>query len=134
MALSGEALLQDRLFRHLATLVTVPATTFAWPNIAHNGSVPRLEVQHVPNTARSSLLNNSKDLQGFVIVSVITDQGVGTTDAHDIATQVVDHFKGLTLHTDDYRIRFIQPGSISQSLPDGAELRTPVSIPYLAND
>lgn len=134
MALSGEAALQNKLLEHLATLTTDPVTTFAWPNVAHNGAIPRLEVQHLPNTSRAATLGGAKDLPGFLVVTVVTQEGAGVINASDLAQQVIAHFEGVTLHTDDYRIRFIQPGSVSQSLPDGGELRTPVSIPYIAND
>jgi hypothetical protein len=135
MALTGEALLEDALFRHLSTLVTDPATTFAWPNINHDGSVPRLEVDHAPNTTQSATLEGAKNLQGFIIVTVVTETHIGTAYGRDIATQVIDHFPGnLKLHTTDYVIRFNQPPSISQKIIDGNEVRFPVAIPYNAND
>lgn len=135
MALTGEALLEDALFRHLSTLVTDPATTFAWPNLSHNGDVPRLEVDHAPNTTQSGTLEGAKNLQGFLAVTVVTAEGQGTLIGKDIATQVVNHFPGnLKIHTDDYVVRFNQPPSISQKIIDGAEVRFPVAIPYNAND
>lgn len=135
MALTGEALLEDTLFRHLATLVTVPTTAFSWPNIENDGLTPRLEVQHLPNTSRGNLLDDSKDLVGFLTVTVVHNRGIGSTPLTDIATQIINHFpQTLTLFTTDYRIRFTQPASYSQIIPDGAETRLTVSIPYIAND
>lgn len=131
MALTGDALLADALFRHLNTLTTVPATSIAWPGVSDNGQTPRLEVQFVPNTKQASTIDAGEDSPGFLVVTVVTSEGRGTIEALNIASQVSSHF-GETIHTSEHRVRFVQPPSTAQPIPDGAEIRVPVSIPYLA--
>lgn len=135
MAFVKEALLQQALFTHLATLTTTPATTIVYPSDPDTGpSRPYLQVDHLPNTARQETLDPSTDLPGFLIVTVVSDEGVGTLQAQNIGAQVAAHFPTtLRLFTDDYRIRFTQPATVGQSRLDDGELRTNVSIPYLAN-
>lgn len=142
MALQGEALLSDTLSRHLATLTTNPATVFAWEGMAFDATDganrPYLQVSHVPNTTRSETFGPSKDLPGFLIVTVVgsvfKSQGDLTIfDLRNIAAQVIAHFPTtLTLHTTDFRIGFIQPASMSAAFLDGNDVRVPVNIPYLA--
>lgn len=131
MALSGDALLADALFRHLSTLTTNPATSIAWPGLSDGGDAPRLEVQFVPNTKQAADLEISVDSPGFLVVTVVVAEGKGIIEATNIASQVADHF-GDTIHTTEHRIRFVNPPSTSQPLPDGSEIRVPVSIPFIA--
>lgn len=136
MAFTGEALLEQTLFDHLATLTTTPATGVAWPGVDYDGaSKPYLEVTHLPNTARKETLGPSKDLPGFLIVTAVFDEGEGTLITRNVCAQIIAHFPTtLTLFTDDYRIRFTQPASAGRAIVDGGEVRIPVSIPYLANE
>lgn len=132
MALTGDALLEDALFRHLATLTITPATVFAWPGRPEVGTKPRVEVAHAPNTAQASDLQDGKDNPGFLVLTVVYEEGFGTIKPREIASQIADHFEGLTLHTTEHRIRFIQPATTGQAFPDGSEIRLPVTVPYLA--
>lgn len=134
MAIVNEAELQDALFARAATLTTTPATTLAWPNVNASNAIPRIEIAHLPNTTFEYDIDGSVDLQGFLQLTVVTSEGTGVLVASDIAQQVLAHFHQVTLHTTNYRIMLNQRGSVSQSLPDNGELRTPVSIPYKANN
>lgn len=132
MALTGDALLENKLFEHLATLAITPATVFAWPGLGDEGTKPRVEVAHAPNTAQASTLAHGKDNPGFLVLTVVYEEGFGTIKPREIASQIVAHFEDLTLHTDEHRIRFIQPATTGQPIPDGSEIRLPVTVPYLA--
>jgi hypothetical protein len=134
MAIVNEAELQDVLFARAATLTTTPATTLAWPNVNASNVVPRIEIVHLPNTTFEYDIAGSVDLQGFLQLTVVTAEGTGVLGASDIAQQVLAHFHQQTLYTTNYRIMLNQRGSVSQSIPDNGELRTPVSIPYKANN
>lgn len=133
MALSGEALIEDGLFRHIATLTTTPATTLAWPNKKHGNGKPRIEVSHAPNTTRGATLKGGKEYTGFLIATVVIKEGQGTTKGSDIASQVISHFVD-TIHTTEQRIRFVQPASVAQPIMDGSDVRFPISIPYIATE
>lgn len=142
MALTGNALIADALFRHLATLTTSPATVVAWPGNSFDGTDasnrPYLQPQFVPNTTRENTFDTIKDFQGFLSVTVIGDKvytsgGVHLMTLQNMASQVVAHFPTtLKLYTTEHVISFRQPGSVSQALPDGSDWRVPVSIPYYA--
>ncbi|MBV6657195.1 MAG: hypothetical protein KI785_05435 [Devosiaceae bacterium] len=134
MAFTGEALLEQALFDHLATLTTTPATAFAWPSVDFDGTArPYLQVNHLPNTARQNTFSPSKDLPGFLIVTAVFAAGEGTLTTRNVCTQIIDHFPTtLRLFTAEHRIQITDPPTAGRALVDGPEVRIPVSIPYLA--
>lgn len=132
MALTGDALIADALMRHLSTLTTDPVTTIAWHGIPHPGTTPRIEAEFVPNTKTAPTVDGGPDSPGFLVATVVIAEGQGVIVGTNIAAQIAGHF-GASLHTTEHRIRFVNPASVSQPFVDGAEVRIPVSIPYLAS-
>lgn len=133
MATGTEAKIAAALFDRLLTLTTSPVTSIAWPNVDFNGSPPYLEVSHLPNRSEGPLLDTTKDLRGFLQVTVVYAVGVGIIDPMEIASQVIAHFP-VTLRTGSSPlVTFPQPAFSGPPFQDGNEIRVPVSIPYLAS-
>ena len=134
MAVTGFALIEDTLFSHLATLTTTPATTFAWPNRSHSGSVPRIEVQHVANNAFGSTLDHGIDQPGLLVLTAVVETGTGTGVLTDLAAQIIAHFDREQFVDAEWRIRISNAPSPSQPIPDGGETRLPVTVAYIATN
>lgn len=133
MATGQEAVIADLLFARLAALITTPATEVALPNADFSGSKPYLDVSHLPNRSTGQLLDATKDLQGFLQVTVVHENGYGLIDPYEIASQVIAHFPVTLVLGTTVRVRFVQPGFVGPPIQEGQEFRVPVSIPYRAS-
>lgn len=95
-----------------------------------------LESQMLPaSTLNPTLGDGFHRRPGLFQVTIVTESGNGLREALTIAGEVLDTFKrGLTLyHDSEVRVMVDETPSIGPVIPDGAELRLPITISYLAD-
>ncbi|HEX73324.1 MAG TPA: hypothetical protein ENN65_08430 [Candidatus Hydrogenedentes bacterium] len=108
-----------------------------WPNATENlPPKPYLVVQHVPGIRRSPGLGagGGEEVTGSFVVTVVTDVNKFSTQANDLAAEVMARFpRAVPIPCGDGKLR---PGPQNPVAlvagRDGADWRQPVRIAYIA--
>lgn len=137
MSTTPEAIIQDLLLGHLATLVLSPAWPVDFPDTDFKPpSHGRwLEARLLRNTNGNLFLGNDDEARhlGLLQVAVMSPLKRGSPFALDIAGSVVAHFaKGTRLFAETFAVRVYEKPSVAQTFRDGAHLRTPVTVRWQA--
>lgn len=134
MATGIEAIIEDALATHLATLTLSPAMPIAWPNVDYQPtSSGYLHVQHFPvDTNQSTLGTTGKNrISGIYQVSVMWPKGEGGVQPKERAALVAGHFKrGTVITQDGLNIRINKPPHVVAAIEEKKFLQVPVSISY----
>ncbi|MGA0564170.1 phage tail terminator-like protein [Ancylobacter sp. VNQ12] len=133
MSTAPEAIIQDLLFGHLATLTPSPAWPVDFPDTEFSPPSDGrwLEARLIRNANGNLFLANDDETRhlGLLQVSVMSPIKRGSPFAMEIAGAVVDHFsKGTRLFAGTFAVRVYEKPSVAQTYRDGAYLRTPVTV------
>jgi len=105
--------------------------TLALPNVAKVPDRPRLEIVHLANDRRGNTMKGSEVIREprSLIVTVVTDIGIGLQSSEDIADSVAALFpEGLKLAITGGEITVTAPPQIGPGFRDEAEHRNPVTV------
>lgn len=120
-----------------ARLGTYPLAgfTYSWPNLNFSGDKPYAQVTFVRVTRSDrTVVDGNTVSQGKLIVTLVTREGVGTTEANTAAQAVAALFpKALRIPVADGHIMITKPPDIREGFPDAGDWRTPVIIDYIAS-
>lgn len=109
--------------------------TYSWPNLNASGIKPYAEVTFVRVTRFDRTTGDGQTVsQGQLIVTLVTREGVGTTEANAAAQALASLFpKTLRIPAADGVIVITKPPDIREGFPDAGDWRTPVIVDYIAS-
>lgn len=113
----------------------LPGFAYSWPNVNMAGTKPYAEITFVRVERLDRTVGEGPPLsRGKLIVTLVTREGVGTTDANTAAQTVAALFpKASRLPAANGIIVITKPPDIREGFPDAGDWRTPVIIDYLAS-
>jgi len=121
----------DSLMQVIADIGAAESVAVAWENVAHPGTVPRIEVQTLGTVAETAELSSGVvQVSGLLQCTVVVSATTGSIRANEIASSVAAAFAS-TVRLYQPQIRF-RPAQLGPGLPDGDEFRLPVSVRWVA--
>lgn len=109
--------------------------SIAWPNVDHDGTVPRLEITFPAADRFGGTLKGAEITReiGTVLINAIAAGGAGEDAAADMVDAVVALFpEGLRLSITGGKVVITKPADIRGGYPDGGHWRLPVVVQYEA--
>lgn len=119
-----------------ARIATISGVPKAWPNQDYDpsgvGKVPYLACEIVRASTSDATLDAAAPVViGRLIVTVVTNKGIGEATANQLSAQVADLFPmGLRINTGNIATTITQPPHIREGMTDGTYWRVPISIPF----
>ena len=112
----------------------IEGLALVWPNLQTKLPVPRAVVQtSFGETFDATLDASAPFVPGFIMVTVVTEEGKGTTESLQFAAQIVALYPmGLRLTAPDGKIEIKRHPSILTGFSQGGAWRQPVKISFEA--
>lgn len=134
MATTFEARILVRLNEHLQAFADAEGLELAFENTEFDrefDAYPYLIQSHAPVSRAAITVDRTAPLQGVYQITIVDERDAGSIRSADIAGKLSAHFdQGTRLQIDEFYTRIDSQPFKAPPIPDGHEVRLPITFTY----